>query len=225
MASPLTNTHIRTLQAVSYYVGAAVSKHTHLTSLSYYPLNEDHFPIAQKHVDSSQNDPLQIMSPVTLASAHKPSRAPHYSQNRSKIFSWPQSHHVMAFSCSFLSTVFSFNLWAPARLAWLTRRLPAQGLSLGAFHSYLEKHLCHVLLPSLHWEFFISLGTQTLNIHQKNSFILLCFPLHAHNYLFLRIHLTSVSYHWITNFSLVSAIITNVWKGLKNHRLDETKII
>lgn len=66
MASPLTNTHIRTLQAVSYYVGAAVSKHTHLTPLSYYPLNEDHFPIAQKHVDSSQNDPLQIMSPVTL---------------------------------------------------------------------------------------------------------------------------------------------------------------
>lgn len=75
---------------------------------SYYPLNEDHFPIAQKHVDSSQNDPLKIMSPVTLASAHEPSRAPHYSQNRSKIFSWPQSCHAMAFSVLF------FLLWSPS---------------------------------------------------------------------------------------------------------------
>lgn len=180
MASLLTNTHIRTFQA-SIILCWSSSIQTHSSDpLSYYPLNEDHFPIAQKHVDSRQNDPLQIMSPVTLASAHEPSRAPHYSQNRSKIFSWPQSYHVMTLSCSFFSTVF-FNLRAPARLAWLTRRLPAQGLCFCAFHSYLEKHVYHVLPLSLHWEFCISLITQTLNIHQKNSFILLCFPLCAHN--------------------------------------------
>lgn len=114
MASLLTNTHIRTLQA-SIILCWSSSIQTHSSDpLFYHPLNEDHFPIAQKHDDSSQNDPLQIMSPVTLASAHEPSRAPHYSQNRSKIFSWPQSYHVMTFSCSFLSTVF-FSLWAPAR--------------------------------------------------------------------------------------------------------------
>lgn len=41
----------------------------------------------------------------------------------------------LAFACSFLSTVFCFDLWAPARMAWLTRRLSAQGPCLCTVHS------------------------------------------------------------------------------------------
>lgn len=135
----------------------------------------------------------------------------------------PGPTHAMSGICLFFS-FYCVLLWSlsPCQNGLVNQKaLSSRSLSLHC--SFIVRK---VLVPS--FGSFTSLGILPFPDHTDMKYSseellhLLCFPLCAHNYLFLCIHLTSASYPTI---SPVWAITASVWKGLKNYRLDETKII